>query len=228
MWVNDYNPVISLVWKGNTDLQYIFNGSNEVVAYTTGYTTKSERSKDQANVALREASNSKEVSGNNSIHIVMHKNNQNAEKNYTLYVYKPQMYITILPYTYQYLYHICTNRFSTNLQGFRAMVDCMTMRQSGVLEVVDTIMGHPLCTFDAGHININSNVSQKRDRMMKSTVQIKVAIILISICTWRNNKNVRKRSRRKWQEERKNTPSSTTKWTHTIRVVRRSLRRSRF
>lgn len=63
VWVNDYNPVLTMAWKSNIDLQYVWSGSMEVCNYVTGYTTKSEKSKDERdmNVALQEATNSKEV-----------------------------------------------------------------------------------------------------------------------------------------------------------------------
>lgn len=67
---------------------------------------------------------------------------------------------------------------SSNLQvcfqAFRCLVDMMGMRQSGLLEVVDTIVGHPLSSFDAGHIYVNANASEKRDRMLKPKAVIQV------------------------------------------------------
>lgn len=61
--MNDYNPVVTMAWKSNIDLQYVWSGSMEVCNYVTGYTTKSEKSKDERdmNVALQEATTSKEV-----------------------------------------------------------------------------------------------------------------------------------------------------------------------
>lgn len=48
------------------------------------------------------------------------------------------------------------------------------MRQSGLLEVVDTIAGNPLSSFDAGHIYVNANASEKRDRMLKPKAVVQV------------------------------------------------------
>ena len=42
--VNDYNPLILLLWKANTDIQYIAELSLTVAHYVTGYVTKAEKS----------------------------------------------------------------------------------------------------------------------------------------------------------------------------------------
>ena len=42
--VNDYNPLILLLWKANTDIQYIAESSLAVAHYVTGYVTKAEKS----------------------------------------------------------------------------------------------------------------------------------------------------------------------------------------
>lgn len=61
--MNDYVPTISLLWQGNIDVQYVWSGVADVVQYVTGYTTKSEKSKDgiAASMALQAAATSKEV-----------------------------------------------------------------------------------------------------------------------------------------------------------------------
>ena len=40
--INPYNPAISLIWEGNTDIQYISNASKSILEYVTNYGTKSE------------------------------------------------------------------------------------------------------------------------------------------------------------------------------------------
>ena len=42
--VNQYNPLILLLWKANTDIQYIAESSLAVAHYVTGYVTKAEKS----------------------------------------------------------------------------------------------------------------------------------------------------------------------------------------
>ncbi|GMR40057.1 hypothetical protein PMAYCL1PPCAC_10252 [Pristionchus mayeri] len=56
------------------------------------------------------------------------------------------------------------------------MIDCMRMRQCGLLEVVDTLNGHDLCAFDAGHIVINANASDKRDRTLRPRDELEADI----------------------------------------------------
>ena len=62
-WVNDYVPAISMLWQANTDVQYVWSGVADVVQYITGYTTKSEKSKEgiAASMALQAAATGKEV-----------------------------------------------------------------------------------------------------------------------------------------------------------------------
>jgi hypothetical protein len=43
MYINDYNPVLLLIWKGNMDLQYIHDKSLILNRYITSYVTKSEK-----------------------------------------------------------------------------------------------------------------------------------------------------------------------------------------
>jgi hypothetical protein len=38
--VNDYNPAISLIWNGNTDVQIITENSAGVCNYVSSYATK--------------------------------------------------------------------------------------------------------------------------------------------------------------------------------------------
>ena len=42
--VNDYNPLILLLWKTNIDIQFVTESSLAVSHYVTGYATKAERS----------------------------------------------------------------------------------------------------------------------------------------------------------------------------------------
>ena len=42
--VNDYNPLILLLWKANVDIQFIAESSQALAHYVSGYVTKSERS----------------------------------------------------------------------------------------------------------------------------------------------------------------------------------------
>lgn len=44
MRVNDYNPVLLLLWKANLDIQFISENSLALAHYVTGYVTKAERS----------------------------------------------------------------------------------------------------------------------------------------------------------------------------------------
>ena len=48
MYINDYNPVLLLLWKGNIDLQYIHEKSLVLNRYITSYVTKSEQVASQA------------------------------------------------------------------------------------------------------------------------------------------------------------------------------------
>jgi hypothetical protein len=48
MYINDYNPVLLLIWKGNMDLQYIHDKSLILNRYITSYVTKSEKLASQA------------------------------------------------------------------------------------------------------------------------------------------------------------------------------------
>jgi len=50
------------------------------------------------------------------------------------------------------------------------MLDMMKMRNTGMLEMVDSLLGHSLYFFDIGHLYINSNASDKRDRTLKPAV----------------------------------------------------------
>jgi hypothetical protein len=43
MYINDYNPVLLLIWKGNMDIQYIHDKSMVLNRYITSYVTKSEK-----------------------------------------------------------------------------------------------------------------------------------------------------------------------------------------
>ena len=42
--VNDYNPLLLLIWKANMDIQYTAESSLAVAHYVTGYITKAETS----------------------------------------------------------------------------------------------------------------------------------------------------------------------------------------
>ena len=43
MNINDYNPILLLIWKGNMDIQYIHEKSMVLNKYITSYVTKSEK-----------------------------------------------------------------------------------------------------------------------------------------------------------------------------------------
>ena len=43
MRVNDYNPVLLLLWKANLNIQFISENSLALAHYVTGYVTKAER-----------------------------------------------------------------------------------------------------------------------------------------------------------------------------------------
>ena len=42
--VNDYNPLLLLLWKANIDIQFVAESSLALVHYVSGYITKAERS----------------------------------------------------------------------------------------------------------------------------------------------------------------------------------------
>ena len=42
--INNYNPLLLMLWKANIDLQYIGESSLAIARYVTGYVTKAERS----------------------------------------------------------------------------------------------------------------------------------------------------------------------------------------
>ena len=42
--INNYNPLLLMLWKANIDLQYIGESSLAIARYVTGYMTKAERS----------------------------------------------------------------------------------------------------------------------------------------------------------------------------------------
>ena len=45
--VNDYNPILLLLWKANTDIQFVAESSLALAHYVSGYVTKAERSRIQ-------------------------------------------------------------------------------------------------------------------------------------------------------------------------------------
>ena len=61
-YVNDYCPAISIAWRANTDIQYIMGGMFDIVAYVSGYATKTEANKENHDLreSLKEAMSSKE------------------------------------------------------------------------------------------------------------------------------------------------------------------------
>ena len=42
--MNDYNPLILLLWKANIDIQFVSESSLALANYVSGYVTKAERS----------------------------------------------------------------------------------------------------------------------------------------------------------------------------------------
>jgi hypothetical protein len=42
-YINDYNPILLLIWKANMDIQYIHEKSLVLNRYITCYVTKSEK-----------------------------------------------------------------------------------------------------------------------------------------------------------------------------------------
>ena len=42
--VNDYNPLLLLLWKANTDIQFVSESSLALAHYVSGYVTKAKRS----------------------------------------------------------------------------------------------------------------------------------------------------------------------------------------
>ena len=59
--VNDYNPLILMLWKANMDIQFVAESSLALAHYVSGYVTKAERSNMQEEVW-------QEVSENHSIY----------------------------------------------------------------------------------------------------------------------------------------------------------------
>ena len=43
-WVNDYNPLLLMLWKANIDIQYVAESSLALSHYVSGYVTKAEKS----------------------------------------------------------------------------------------------------------------------------------------------------------------------------------------
>ena len=44
MRVNDYNPLLLLLWQANMDIQFVAESSLALSHYVTGYITKAEKS----------------------------------------------------------------------------------------------------------------------------------------------------------------------------------------
>ena len=42
--INDYNPILSFLWKGNMDIQFLAEDSHSITQYVTKYITKGETS----------------------------------------------------------------------------------------------------------------------------------------------------------------------------------------
>ena len=59
--VNDYNPLLLMLWKANTDIQYVAESSLALAHYVSGYVTKAKRSNLQD--IWQEVSESKSVYG---------------------------------------------------------------------------------------------------------------------------------------------------------------------
>lgn len=49
----------------------------------------------------------------------------------------------------------------------QAFSDMIRMKESGMIEVIDLLLGHSLYSFDSTHIVVNINESDKRDRVLK-------------------------------------------------------------
>ena len=49
--VNDYNPLILLLWQANVDIQFVAESSLTLSHYVTGYVTKAEKELHARNVA---------------------------------------------------------------------------------------------------------------------------------------------------------------------------------
>ncbi|PIC11777.1 hypothetical protein B9Z55_028857 [Caenorhabditis nigoni] len=58
--INDYNGPLLLAWGGNIDIQGILGGDSTVLAYVTGYATKSETSKISKSTLFHDSDNIKE------------------------------------------------------------------------------------------------------------------------------------------------------------------------
>ena len=59
--VNDYNPLLLMLWKANTDIQFVAESSLALAHYVSGYVTKAERSSMQE--IWQEVSDSKSIYG---------------------------------------------------------------------------------------------------------------------------------------------------------------------
>ena len=53
-----------------------------------------------------------------------------------------------------------------------------------MLEVVDTLMGHSLHSFDSDHLFLNTNPEDKRDRMLKANAVIQVSREQMVLCAF--------------------------------------------
>ena len=57
--MNDYNPLLLMLWKANIDIQFIAEASLALAHYVSGYVTKAERSNMQE--IWQEVSDSKSI-----------------------------------------------------------------------------------------------------------------------------------------------------------------------
>lgn len=55
---------------------------------------------------------------------------------------------------------------------WKICIDLLSLKDQGVMEMADVIMGHHLYEFDTGHVFINSNADSKRRRILKPKEKI--------------------------------------------------------
>lgn len=59
-----------------------------------------------------------------------------------------------------------------NSDLFRICVDLIRKREIGMMEIIDTLLGHPMRKTDTGHVFINTNADFGRQRMLKPKAEV--------------------------------------------------------
>ncbi|CAD6200326.1 unnamed protein product, partial [Caenorhabditis auriculariae] len=54
-----------------------------------------------------------------------------------------------------------------NEKMFKTMLDLLRQKETGMLEMIDVLMSHELFGFDTGHVFLNTNEDEKRNRQLR-------------------------------------------------------------